>query len=101
HSAAPFATRSLRDALPICPLAPRMCCGPTLQNAQRSGSGVLVTELVDVRDPVSVGVAGLDLVESTEDPVASPQHHGGQRGRGQRDRKSTRLNSSHVKNSYA
>src|SRR5690606_39446893 len=52
--------------------------------------------------PERVG-AGLDLVVHAEDPCVEPEEERGadQVPGGERDRKSTRLNSSHVKISYA
>src|SRR5207249_9794307 len=88
HTTAPthLYTPSLHDALPISPERLH-CCGPMR----------MTTPLRASPEGQPSSVASSDL---TADPFCS-ERRAGPRGGAKRDRKSTRLNSSHVSISYA
>src|SRR5690606_41692108 len=81
---------SLHDALPIY-LQPPLADFGLIGGVGRVPGGILEQVALDHRRDMDAVIAGAD--EALQYRVA--RHDGGQ------DRKSTRLNSSHVKNSYA
>src|SRR5690606_41274301 len=96
----PLSTLSLHDALPI--LTPARPRWPRLPGSR--GNGVRSTEA----EVMGSGTGTHDLILPGAEPIASgrvvcpdPKARGRRRRPTGRDRKSTRLNSSHVKISYA